>query len=159
MSDKALKYISQQNCGCPIPRGVQRQVRWIAEQPGLVGCISAHIRSPATTWPFRFLPTQTILWPCYSIIHFNLVIESTRLSCPLTFVLHNTSVLCLTCSLLLSNSYRIYFCTTGYHKQKWFDFHSDLNPFRFLFSCFFLALCLLESVYWTDLKTVPKNGK
>ena len=35
-SGKTLRQVAQKSCGCPILRGVQGQVRWGSEQPGLV---------------------------------------------------------------------------------------------------------------------------
>ena len=41
---------------------VQGQVWWRRGKPGLVKCVSAHVRGVGTRWSLRFLPMQTILW-------------------------------------------------------------------------------------------------
>lgn len=35
----ALQQVFQRSCGCPIPRSVKGQARWVLEQPGLVESI------------------------------------------------------------------------------------------------------------------------
>jgi len=47
-SGDALKQVAQRSCGCPIPGGVQDQVGWGFEQPGLVGGVTARGRGVET---------------------------------------------------------------------------------------------------------------
>lgn len=37
-----MEHFAQRSCGCLIPRGVQGQVGWAFEQPGLVKDVPAH---------------------------------------------------------------------------------------------------------------------
>uniref|UniRef100_A0A8C3PK68 Uncharacterized protein n=1 Tax=Calidris pygmaea TaxID=425635 RepID=A0A8C3PK68_9CHAR len=41
---ETLEQVAQGSCGCPFPGGVQGQVGWGFEQPGLVGGVPAHGR-------------------------------------------------------------------------------------------------------------------
>ena len=43
-SGKVLEQAAQIGCGCPVPGGVQGQVRWGPGQPELVGSSPAHRR-------------------------------------------------------------------------------------------------------------------
>ena len=67
-----LEQAAQWGCGCPIPGGVQGQVRWGPGQPGLVPDVvtgnPAHGREVGTRWSLRSLLTQAILWFCDSVI-------------------------------------------------------------------------------------------
>jgi len=39
---EALIQVAQRSCGCPLPGGVQGEVGWSCEQPGLVEGVPAH---------------------------------------------------------------------------------------------------------------------
>ena len=45
---KARAQAAQRSCGCPIPVGVQGQVRWVSGQPGLVAGNPVHDRGTGT---------------------------------------------------------------------------------------------------------------
>ena len=59
-------FFAQKGCGCPVPGGVQGQVRWGPGQSGLV--LDMEVGGPACSrgveawWSLRSLPTQVILW-------------------------------------------------------------------------------------------------
>jgi len=46
--DEALAQIARRRCGCPLPGGVQSQVGWSSEQPGLEEDVPAHSRGVET---------------------------------------------------------------------------------------------------------------
>jgi len=59
--DDAMEQVAQRSCGCPLPGGVQRQVEWGFEQPGLVEGVPAHGRGVGARWSLKSFPTQTVL--------------------------------------------------------------------------------------------------
>ena len=58
---EAPDQVAPWSCKCPIPGGVQGQVRWGPGQPDLVGSNHIHGRGVGTRWSLRSLPIQAIL--------------------------------------------------------------------------------------------------